>query len=257
MFDSKAVKSHFSQAAAGYDSNARLQQSVMQNALSLALNVWPESGRIADIGSGTGLLAKTLNRSSPVFDIAQLDIAYGMCVTAQSHSSMVVNGDACHLPFPDNVFDGVFSSLMLQWLDRPEASFSEMARLLKSGHYAIISTFAEGTLKELKASFTKVDSHSHSSDFLSAEAWMQKARDAGFSLRQSEEKNIVEYYPDVKALMRAIKAIGASHKASSRKRGMMTPRQMKTLEAHYRAQYGNRQGLPLSWQLLYMVLRKD
>ncbi len=257
MFDSKAIKSHFSQAASRYDSHARLQQSVMQYALSLALHVWPKSGQIADIGSGTGLLAKTLSKPSLVFDIAQLDMAYGMCVQAQSHSPITVNGDACRLPFADNMFDGVFSSLMLQWLDKPEAAFSEMARVLKPGHCAVVSTFTEGTLKELKASFAAVDSHSHTSDFLSTAAWLQKARDAGFNLCQSEEKNITEYYTDVKSLMRTIKAIGATHKDNARRRGMMTPRQLQALEAHYSKQYGNRQGLPLSWQLLYMVLRKD
>lgn len=256
MFDSKAVKTHFSNAAAGYDSHARLQQSVMQYALSLALQVWPQSGKIADIGSGTGLLGRVLSKPMPIFDIVQLDIAYGMCAQAKE-GSVSINGDACHLPFADNVFDGVFSSLMLQWLDKPEHAFSEMLRVLKKGHCAVISTFAEGTLKELKASFASVDSHSHTSNFLSGAAWMDKAKSVGFSVCQLEEKNIIEYYPDVKSLMRAIKVIGASHKATQRKRGMMTPRQMDLLEAHYRTQYGNAQGLPLSWQLVYMILRKD
>jgi malonyl-CoA O-methyltransferase len=256
MFDGKAVKTHFSSAAAGYDSHARLQQSVMQYALSLALHVWPKSGKIADIGSGTGLLARVLSKPSPIFDIVQLDIAYGMCAQAKD-IGVAINGDACHLPFADNVFDGVFSSLMLQWLDKPEQAFSEMARVMKKGGYAIVSTFAEGTLKELKASFSSVDNHSHTSDFLSGAEWIAKAKSAGFSLCQLEEKNIVEYYPDVKSLMRAIKVIGASHKASQRKRGMMTPRQIGLLESHYRTHYGNSQGLPLSWQLVYMILRKD
>src|SRR5688500_13528131 len=251
-FDHKALKTHFGRAAAGYDTKASLQQMALCDSISYAHGYWEAGAFIADIGCGTGMLAEEVTQQNFGWQIAACDIAYGMCVQAKARYEKVVNADAHALPFADGAFDGVFSSLMLQWASDPRIVLSEMARVIKKGGHCVISTFTHGTLKELEQAFAAIDHYSHVSRFLSAGEWEARAVEAGFSAAMAREKSLLEYYPDTLSLMRSIKAIGASHKGQDRRRGLMTKRQMAALEQRYREQFGTPQGLPLSWQLLYM-----
>lgn len=254
MFDNSAIKGAFGRSAAQYDEHAQLQRVVRQHATSIALQYWPKSGLILDAGCGTGVFAAELKAQRPGLSVIGFDIAAGMC----AHSRAIcVNADAAHIPFAPSSFDGVFSSLMLQWVSDTKAVFAELYQLLKPGTVAIITTLTEGTLHELKSAFAAVDSYPHVSDFHVPHTLIECAERAGFSLAVAKQDKIVEYYPDTIALMRALQVIGASNKHAARNRGLMTPKKFAGLEREYAARFMQPRGLPVSWQVLTLALRKD
>ncbi len=252
MFDAKAVKRSFSDAAEAYNAHAHLQQKVRAHCIDLAMPFWPDDSHILDAGCGTGALGAEIEK----WRITGLDLAPGMCRCAHIHTKDIVNADAGAMPFKDRSFDGIFSSLMLQWANDMKQIFGEMQRVLTSMGYIVISSFTSGTLLELQQAFATIDSASHVSRFYSVAEIEQFAQQAGFSVVSKEQVLVQEYVPDAATLMRSLQAIGATHKDTGRRKGLLTARKLAALEESY-GQFLQKEGLPVSWQLLYLVLRKD
>jgi malonyl-CoA O-methyltransferase len=252
MLDTLAIKKSFSQAAPVYDAQAQLQHRVRQQCIALARNYWAADTHILDAGCGTGALME----ETYGWNITGLDIAPGMCEVARKKGGIVINADATAMPFADGYFGGVFSSLMLQWANTPLGVFSEMVRICKPKAHCVISTLTNGTLYELREAFAMLDETPHVSTFLQPEEIIAYAQEAGYLVTLAEEKSIIERYPDAFRLMRSLKAIGAGNKQLGRQRGMMTPQQLARLESGYGWRFGGAEGLPATWNMLYLVLEK-
>lgn len=250
MFDKKVIKVNFSQAAADYDKNAKLQETIRRQAAKLAAHYFPKKAEVLDIGCGTAEFALE-NRD---WKVTGLDISYGMCKVAAAKDTIVINSDASFLPIKDDSMDAVFSSLALQWIESPEVVIKEILRVLKPQGTAIITTFVEGTLAELEEAFKAVDSKPHISKFVDSQHLMLRtAHIGGTVLEVDDEQTYVEYYDDVPSLMRSIKNIGAGNKLVNRRKGLMTPTQLKKLEKAYTKENGK---YPVSWNVLTMVIGK-
>jgi len=245
MFSTHAIKQDFGRAASAYDAQAHLQRQVRGYCIALAESYWKKEAHILDAGCGTGALAQEIN-----WHVTGIDLAFGMCVEADKN---IVNADAASMPFADESFDGIFSSLMLQWANDPLAILREMRRVAKPQGRCVISTLTQGTLQELRDSFGT----SHVSAFLPAPDLLDFAAHAGFKIGLSEQATITEYYPDAMRLMQSLKNIGAGNKQISRSKGLMTPQQLSRGARIYRQRFATAQGLPATWQVLYMVLGKS
>lgn len=246
MFDRQAVKLAFGRAAAEYDAQAQLQRQVREHGVTLAEDYWKEGAAILDAGCGTGAFAQETGR----WRVTGLDMALGMCREAQGKHA-VVNADAAAMPFADGSFDGLFSSLMLQWANDPTAVWREMARVVRRGGVCVVSTLVQGTLQELREAFAAVDDAPHVSEFLSGTDVVEAATQAGFQVIAGEAQVITEHYVDMLSVMHSLKAIGAGNKHAARRRGMMTPRQMERL-----AYKRDERGLPVTWRVMYLTLGK-
>jgi malonyl-CoA O-methyltransferase len=251
-FNTKQVQKSFNKGAAHYDLHAELQQDVLRDGIELAGECWKPDAHILDLGCGTGTFAQHTH-----YNTCNLDISFAMCAQAHAKHANTIQASSASLPFADCVFDGVFSSLMLQWSNDPKRVFDETIRVLKPGGRAIISTFIYGTLKELRESFAALDHHTHINDFGPPNFYSALAVHTGFKLLSAEEQLITEYYPSVRELMRGLKAIGASTKQSGvMQKGLMTPRKLAQLEQQYRKHHIHVDGLPASWNILIMLLEK-
>jgi malonyl-CoA O-methyltransferase len=253
MFDARAIKTSFSRAAGNYDANAHLQRVVRQYCLHLAKPLLPKGARVLDAGCGTGALFT--EAAGLGWRMVGFDLSGGMCTYAARKNHPVINADATQMPITSESIDGIISSLMLQWANDPQAVLAEMQRVLTPGGYVVLSTLAEGTLIDLKRSFAVLDNDAHVSEFEPAHRLLALAENSGLSLVSARQIAMVEHYPDTVALMQALKSIGAGNKHVNRKRGLMTSRQFARLEQEYQ-KYSTPQGIPATWQVLYLVLRK-
>lgn len=96
-----------------------------------------DSGRVLDVGCGTGHLAvELLNRSTSVsihgVDLAPVYVDYAKNRNSDPRLEFHV-GDACALDYPDNAFDSVLSLLVLHFVPRPHEAIAEMHRVAKPG----------------------------------------------------------------------------------------------------------------------------
>ncbi len=109
----------------------------------------PAGLRVADIGTGTGVLALELAELG--LDVIGIDRSEAMLETARLKWQAMANdglgvvefriGDASDLPLESNHFDAAFAHMVLHSLEEPDRAIREMARILKPGGRLILVDF--------------------------------------------------------------------------------------------------------------------
>lgn len=244
-----AVAAAFSRAAHSYDAAADLQRRVGERLMALA--AIPPQARVLDAGCGTGHFSRCWRAAG--HEVWALDLAPGMVQQAQALDSAdrYLTGDIEALPLPDAVVDVAFSSLAVQWCDALPAALAELYRVTRPGGVILFSTLAAGSLSELAQAWQQIDGGTHTNRFLPVEQIADACRPYRHELGFSTE---VARFEDVRALMRSLKGIGATHLHEGRNAGLTGRQQLAQLEASF----PRRDGLcPLSYQLVYGVIYRD
>ncbi len=146
------VNRMFAEIAPRYDLMNRLMtggQDVAWRRELIGLCDLPPHGSLLDVGTGTGDIAKEALRQHPGITAIGCDFTFEMMAAgrrptadgeplasqlatrnSQPHFSQ---GDALHLPFPDNYFDGVTSGFLLRNVTDLSAALREQVRVTKPG----------------------------------------------------------------------------------------------------------------------------
>ena len=102
--------------------------------------VGPRPGqRILDVATGTGLVAFALAARGA--EVVGLDQSEDMLAGARARQARAgspgqvsfVRGEAEQLPFPDDSFDALTFTYLLRYVDDPQATLAELARVLRPG----------------------------------------------------------------------------------------------------------------------------
>jgi SAM-dependent methyltransferase len=98
----------------------------------------PNSGRVLDVGCGTGSLTFAAAERWPGAEVIGCDIAEPLLAHARSADPAPGRvrfeaGDACALPYPNGGFDLVLSSLVLMFVPDGALAAREMARVARPG----------------------------------------------------------------------------------------------------------------------------
>ena len=247
------VRESFDRAAETYDGAARVQRHVCQH----LLEQFPFSGtpaHVLDAGCGTGYCARLLRARWPEVAITGVDFAPSMLKVAEREMDVCFTADIEELPFGDETFDLWWSSLSIQWCD-PSKVFAEASRILKSGGQLALSTLGPNTFYELREAFAGVDQHRHTLNFDEPETISRLLTNVQFrNITLAREKHTA-HYPDLKTLLRAVKAIGAHNVGEGGRSGMMGRDAWKKLETAYE-RYREPAGLPASYDVIFVYANK-
>jgi SAM-dependent methyltransferase len=97
----------------------------------------PESGRVLDVGCGTGSLVRTLADMGPRLQIVGVDPARPFVEYARTQFGdpriAFECADALELPYPPGSFDHALSLLVLMFIPEPEKAAAEMRRVTRPG----------------------------------------------------------------------------------------------------------------------------
>lgn len=244
----------FSKAAASYVGAARLQRQVAYAALTALQHKKANFGHLLDLGCGPGWLQPELLKYAA--KITAVDLSAGMLAQAASQG-LAINyllADAAALPLPDNSVDSVFSSLMLQWCQTPAQVLSEIARVLKPGGYAVITTLVTGTLAELAEAFASVDDFSHIHAFLSQDELLAATAVAALDWQLSSHCYQLPY-ADIFVLARELKALGANHLAKRAQQGLTGKGYWQRVAAAY-PEHKQQGALTASYQVVQLTAYK-
>jgi malonyl-CoA O-methyltransferase len=255
VLDRRAVRAAFDRASATYDTAAVLQARVRAELLSRLdlLRIAPRV--IIDLGCGTGQGARALKERYRGALVVALDPAPGMLREARRRSGWLrplqrVCADAFQLPFRDGAVDLVFCNLMLQWCDDLDAALAQIRRVLAPEGFFAFSTFGPDTLCELRAAWAAADGGSHVSGFRDMHDIGDALTRAGLSEPVMDVERLIMVYPDVAAITRDLKVIGAHNATAARSRGLTGKGRWRAMTEAYERQ---RQAglLPATYEVVY------
>lgn len=250
--DRQACRRSFDRAAPGYDAHAVLQREVRERLLE-RLDYKPfEPTRVLDVGCGTGHASLALQQRYPEADIVALDWARGMLrqLRAEDAPPSAVCADMQALPLASRSVDLVFSNLAVQWSPDPERLFAEFRRVLKPGGLVLFSTFGVDTLRELRAAWAEVDADPHVNEFTDIQDLGDLMMALGFVEPVLDMEMFTLEYPDVMALMRDLKAIGAHNAVRGRRPGLTGKARLRRMMDAYEA-FRSGERYPASWEVIY------
>lgn len=249
------VRRSFNRAAPTYDAAADMQRRI---AAALAARLPPETDArtIVDAGAGTGHALAMLTRRWPQSRLIAVDLADAMLrrLPAEAKVATPLCADLEHLPLATACADLYWASLSLQWCQLP-AALGEARRILRPGGTLAFSTLTGDSFHELRSAFAGIDGHAHTLDFLSPEQIADSVAAAGFTQVAVSRDRLTARFADLKALLRSVKAVGASEvSGGTRRGGMLGKNAWLTVEAQY-ARHRRDGHCPLTYDALYVVAR--
>src|SRR5438552_15138321 len=139
--------SHFNSLFTGWGSRVydvvmvrltrRLYHRVIADLAALQL----VEGKVLDVGTGPGTLVRELARSLPGLQVYGIDLSEDMIRLARAHARSeqleervhFESGDVAHLPYPDQSFDVVVSTISMHHWYELEQPLRELYRVLRPG----------------------------------------------------------------------------------------------------------------------------
>lgn len=269
LFDAKQVRRAFSRSAVSYDAAAQLQHAVEARLLESldylddpALKRDPPQ-RVLDLGCGTGRASIAMQKRWPKAEIVSLDLALPMLRQARDASKRSSGwlsnpfarkpaqlcADARALPLADASVDVLFSNLCVQWVEDLDVLFAGFRRVLKPHGLLLVSTFGPGTLWELRDAFAHADDAPHVSPFADIAGFGDALVRAGFRQPVLDREDDTTHYADLPALMRELRAIGATNALASRRHTLTGRARFAAAGDAYEAHRGTH-GLPATWETI-------
>jgi len=257
LFDSRHLRRAFARAAAGYDAAAALQQEVgtrLLGSLEYLDDTVPQV--VLDVGSGTGHAAAAMKKRWPKAQVLALDVSAPMLRQAKKQAGWWkpfsrLAADARALPLADGSVDLIHSNLCLQWIDDLPAVFAGFRRVLKPGGLLLCSSFGPDTLVELREAFAQADHAPHVSPFATIAQFGDALMAAGFRDPVLDRDLFTLTYPDLPALMRELRAMGATNALATRRRTLTGRGRFSAAAAAYEPLRTADGTLPSSWDVLY------
>ncbi len=251
--DYTRVAANFSRAAAQYDARAVQQNAWMEHGFNWACNGIAPKSTMLDIGCGTGLFSQKAAQRGMGWNVIGLDIAQGMLAIAATRCTAVVRAGAEHIPFATDQFDGVFSSLALQWVVNKTQAFREIFRVMKPGALAVIVTLGDKNLHEFLTLAREAQL-----DMLAMESvstYHMLAEQAGFFVQRVESDHVTATYASAHAMLQSIRAIGAGN-ASAQHDTHEARQAIAAVMQTYDQRYRHADGVYATWNPLYLELKK-
>lgn len=239
--DKRQVRSAFERAARDYDAAARVPRELSERLLEHLEPVRIEPVLVLDLGAGSGDLARTLSRRYRRSKVVAVDFAEGMLRVARGKARRLfsrqrfVCGDAEALPVADRCVDLVVSNAALPWCNAPDTVFVEVLRALKPGGLFLFSTLGPDTLRELRQGFAAIDPHPRVHGFIDMHDLGDALLRAGFADVVMDTVRLTADYDDVGALLRELKAMGATNALAARPRGLLGRGRLDRLAEAYEA----------------------
>jgi len=120
-------------------------------------------GTLLDIGTGPARLLLKLHQQSPGMRLVGIDSSAAMITQAKQNVAQagmsefieIKEGSASRIPFPDQSFDIVVSTVSMHHWKQPEACLNEIYRVLKDNSFALIYDIVSNMPKEILEKFSR------------------------------------------------------------------------------------------------------
>ena len=159
MEGKSGVREAYDQMASRYDDSKHLYWTrKMEKGEEKAVKKWVKNlaTSVLDVGCGTGRY--TLRKAAEGFEVVALDISVRMLKKTVDKARKLgvyfniypIIADGEHLPFKDELFNGLICSLTFDHFCHPELAANEFSRVLKRSGLCVLTTFNSRTLSDFK-----------------------------------------------------------------------------------------------------------
>lgn len=138
--------SHFNSMFTGWGTRVydvtmvRLTRRLYQRVVADVSQILSE-GEVLDAGTGPGTLVRELARRQPRMQVYGIDLSEDMIRLARAHAKQeqleervhFATGDVAHLPYPDNFFDVIVSTISMHHWYELEQPLRDLYRVLRPG----------------------------------------------------------------------------------------------------------------------------
>ncbi|MFP4639045.1 MAG: malonyl-ACP O-methyltransferase BioC [Guyparkeria sp.] len=255
VFDLDRVRSRFNRAADAYDRHAAVQQEIGRRLDERFgwLKLDPE--RILDLGAGTGQMVRAMRSRYPRASVVGMDLAENMLRHLPrerwwSRRRLAVAADMHALPFVGGSMDVVVSNFALQWSDRPEALFAEVARVLAASGVFSFTTLGPDSLQEIRRAWAEVDVAPHVHQFLDMHDLGDALVGAMLADPVMDRETVIVTYPTVDALLADLRGVGVGNAQRGRAAGMTGARTWRRFREALAGQAVDGQ-IPLTYEIVY------
>lgn len=223
FLDPRAVRRAFDRAAETFDAAAVVHAEIRTRLLERLDVVRLEPSLIVDLGAGTGHGSRALQDRYPRSQVLAVDLSTRMLIEARRQQRWLrrfqrAAADAARLPLRDGSVDMVFSNLMLQWCNDPDAIFRETRRVLRPGALLTFASLGPDSLRELRRAWADVDAHVHVHRFIDMHDLGDALMRAGFAEPVMDTERLTITYRTVEAFRRELRDSGSRNLASGRRR---------------------------------------
>jgi len=215
--------------------------------------------KILDIGCGIGGLSLEIMDKTEAAEWVGIDTAMDRIATAsklEKPASMKFHvGNAEHLKFPDNSFDGIFCNMAFQQFKDPLKALEEMRRVLKDGGAAIINFNEEKSPfwvkgEEIISRLLGKETIVSSGKKIDRETFLELAENAGFSKIEAESKENTIYYKDADEVVNSMQ-LSPKLQGDNELKAKLDQEFRQYLDS-----IKNERGIPETWKMVFAKLVK-
>lgn len=213
-----------------------------------------------ELGCGRSFIAEHL--TTDVVEQLYLTDVSSRCLNRLRDSeipSRCVLADEEFLPFKDDTFDLVLSSMSLHWVNDLPGALRQVWRVLKPDGAFIAALPGGDSLYELRCSLQLAQTEReggfspHVSPLTAVTDLGNLLGQAGFSLLTVDTDELQVHYPGIMELMTDLQGMGESNCAWNR-RSLLHRDTILAAAAVYKEMYGNPDGsVPATFDILYMI----
>lgn len=250
-----ALRAAFEDAPAGYMGSDDLQRGIADELLERLAGVKIEPRAVVDLGCGSGHAARALQKMYRRADVIGVDPARGPARRIgggwrPGRRPHAVRAEAARLPLPDASVDLLYSNLLFRWMHEPRALFTELRRVLRPDGVLMFSTLGPDTLWELREARAALDERAQVVELSDMHDIGDELLAAGFRDPVMDVDRLRRGYADVRALLRATRAIGAPATAAGGPRGLAGRAALERLRAAWPA-CDDDGSLLASWEVVF------
>jgi SAM-dependent methyltransferase len=221
VFDRTTLARHRDRAAAHAEQHDFLLARVAEDIADRVHAVNRSFPLAVDLGSHHGLVGRAIARVPAVGTVVFADPSWPML---QRIDGLKVQADAEALPFRDGALDLVVSGLSLHCVNDLPGTLIQVRRALKPDGLFLGALLAGETLTELRQSFLAAEAEVEGgasprvAPFADVRELGGLLQRAGFALPVADSDMVTVTYRDPLALVRELKAMGASNMLADRRR---------------------------------------
>lgn len=229
-----------------------MQKATAKKLCQLSEKYLVKNSKILDLGAGTGFISSNLLASDKSYQIFETDISLNMLKNREQKSVNIFpfNSDIERLPIKEKpIFDAVFSSFSLQWINDLDKLFKTIDKITKPNAIVAFCLPLKKTLEEIQISSDNSNCNLALQKFHDLDFVKNKLQKSNFLPEVIESELVKRKYENSVACLKEIKIIGANYFA---KKNLLNKKKLKDFNDFFFKNYNN----IASWNIAFLIYKK-